>query len=89
MPKGTIWPRRNPVTVRFGKPFLVQQKRPDGRRITHDEASDAIMLAIAELLPPDKRGRYSDLDGWKKKLEGVVLPLPLGKGVGEMGPVTR
>jgi 1-acyl-sn-glycerol-3-phosphate acyltransferase len=83
MPKGTVWPRRHPVKVRFGKPFLVAPKRPDGRRVTHEEASDAIMLAIAELLPPDKRGRYSDLEGWKKKLEGVVLPLPAGERVGE------
>lgn len=77
--KGTIWPRRHPVTVRYGKPFVVEQKRPDGRRISHEEASDAIMLAIAELLPADKRGRYSDLEGWKKKLEGVTAPpaLPL------------
>lgn len=72
MPKGAILPRRSPVIVRFGKPFLVPQKRADGTRITHEEASDAIMVAIAELLPPDRRGRYGDLDGWKRKLEGVT-----------------
>jgi 1-acyl-sn-glycerol-3-phosphate acyltransferase len=76
MPKGTIWPRRHPVTVRFGKPFLVLQRRPNGDRISHEDAADAIMLAIAELLPPDKRGRYSDLDGWRKRLEGVTSPAP-------------
>ena len=72
MPKGAILPRRSPVTVRFGKPFVVPQRRADGTRITHEEASDAIMVAIAELLPVDRRGRYSDLDGWKRKLEGVT-----------------
>ena len=72
MPKGTIWPRRHPVTLTFGKPFVVRQKREDGSRISHEEASDAIMLAIAELLPRDNRGRYSDLDGWRKRLDGVA-----------------
>jgi 1-acyl-sn-glycerol-3-phosphate acyltransferase len=74
MPKGTIWPRRVPVRIRFGKPFLVAQRRPDGERVSHEGASDAIMLAIAELLPPEKRGRYSDLEGWRRKLEGVTVP---------------
>jgi 1-acyl-sn-glycerol-3-phosphate acyltransferase len=74
MPKGTIWPRRVPVLIRFGKPFRVAQRRPDGERVSHEGASDAIMLAIAELLPPEKRGRYSDLEGWRRKLEGVTVP---------------
>ncbi len=76
LPKGKIWPRRVPVTVRFGKPFLVLQRRPSGERVTHEDAADAIMLAISELLPPDKRGRYSDLDGWRKRLEGVTRSVP-------------
>jgi 1-acyl-sn-glycerol-3-phosphate acyltransferase len=72
LPKGAKWPRRVPVSVRFGKPFTVPAQRAGGGRISHEEASDAIMLKIAELLPPDKRGRYSDLEGWHKKLEGVL-----------------
>ena len=74
LPKGRIWPRRVPVKVRFGKPFVVPQKRPGGGRISHQEASDAIMVAIAELLPPEKRGRYSDVEGIKRRLEGVTAP---------------
>ena len=74
LPKGRIWPRRVPVMVRFGKPFMVPQRRTSGERISHGEASDAIMVAIAELLPPDRRGRYSDVEGWRRRLEGVVLP---------------
>jgi 1-acyl-sn-glycerol-3-phosphate acyltransferase len=77
MPKGKVLPRRVPITMRFGKPFIVQQRRPNGERVTHEEASEAIMVAIAELLPPDKRGRFSDVEGLKKGLEGVTIPTPL------------
>ena len=75
MPKGTIWPRRVPVKIRFGKPFVVLQRRPGGERVSHEEAADAIMVAIADLLPPHLRGRYSDLEGWRRRLEGVTRPV--------------
>jgi len=75
LPKGKLWPRRVPVTVRFGKPFAVPLRRRDGKRISHRDASDAIMLAIAELLPPENRGRYSDVESWRRKLEGVASPV--------------
>jgi 1-acyl-sn-glycerol-3-phosphate acyltransferase len=76
-PKGAHWPRRVPVTIRFGKPFLVQQRRPNGRRVTHEEASEAIMLAIAELLPPEMRGLFSDVEALRARLEGATSPSPL------------
>ena len=60
LPKGKIWPRRVRVTVRFGEPFLVPTRRADGSRVTHDEASELIMAQIAELLPPEKRGRFAE-----------------------------
>jgi 1-acyl-sn-glycerol-3-phosphate acyltransferase len=75
MPKGAIWPRRVPVMVRFGKPFVVNQRRPDGRRVSHEEASDAIMLAIAEMLPADQRGAFSDLEALRARLSGVTSPV--------------
>jgi len=75
LPKGAYWPRRVPVTVRFGKPFVVLSKRPDGRRVSHEEASEAIMLAIAELLPPERRGEFSDVEALRTRLQGVTSPV--------------
>ena len=75
LPKGKLWPRRVPVTVRFGKPFMVRQRRASGDRVSHVEAADAIMLKIAELLPADKRGAYSDLDSLRARLSGVIKAL--------------
>jgi 1-acyl-sn-glycerol-3-phosphate acyltransferase len=81
LPKGAHWPRRTRVSITFGEPFLVLPRRADGTRVSHEEASDAIMLAIAELLPPEQRGLFSDLESLRKKLEGVTSPL-----AGEVGP---
>jgi 1-acyl-sn-glycerol-3-phosphate acyltransferase len=75
LPKGAIWPRRVPVTVTFGKPFVVQQRRPDGSRVSHEDAADAIMLAIAEMLPLGRRGVYEDLEAFRARLEGVAAPV--------------
>lgn len=74
LPKGAKWPHRVPVRVRFGRPFVVLQRRPSGGRVTHEEAADAIMLAIADLLPPEKRGRYSDVESVRARLLGVTRP---------------
>jgi 1-acyl-sn-glycerol-3-phosphate acyltransferase len=74
LPKGARWPRRVPVSVTFGEPFLVLSKRADGTKITHQEASDAIMLRVAELLPPAQRGEFSDLPALRQRLAGVTRP---------------
>jgi 1-acyl-sn-glycerol-3-phosphate acyltransferase len=74
LPKGAHWPRRTKVSITFGKPFLVLQKRADGTRVSHEDASDAIMVAIAELLPPEQRGAFSDLEFHRKRLAGVTRP---------------
>ncbi len=72
LPKGAKWPRRVRVGITFGKPFVVLSRRADGTRVTHQEASDAIMVAIAELLPPEQRGAFSDLATHQKRLSGVT-----------------
>lgn len=75
LPKRAKWPRRVPVTLTFGAPFVVLQRRStDDSRVSHEEAADAIMLAISELLPPDRRGRFSDLEGLRARLAGVTRP---------------
>ena len=75
LPKGAKWPRRTRVTITFGKPFLVATKRPDGTRVSHEEASDAIMTAIAELLPAEQRGAFSDLEALRARLVGATTPV--------------
>lgn len=72
-PTGGHWPRRVPVRVRFGAPFRVAERHPDGRRVTNQEAADAIMVRIADLMPAAARGDYTDLDAWRRDLEGVWL----------------
>ena len=75
LPKGAWWPRRTRVTITFGKPFIVATRRSDGTRVSHEEASDAIMTAIAELLPEQQRGEFRDLDSLHRRLEGVTKPV--------------
>jgi 1-acyl-sn-glycerol-3-phosphate acyltransferase len=75
LPKGARWPRRVPVSITFGKPFMVASKRPDGTKITHQEAADAIMVEIAELLPAEQRGAFSDLESHRRRLAGVTKPV--------------
>ena len=70
-PAGTLLPRRGRISLRFGRPFGIASHRPDGRRVTNQEASDAIMVRIAELMPEDVRGEYADLDRWRAELAGV------------------
>jgi 1-acyl-sn-glycerol-3-phosphate acyltransferase len=74
-PKGARWPRRAHVELRFGRPFRIRERRPDGRRVENQEAVDAIMLAIANELPVAARGAYSDVDGLRDRLAEVIEPL--------------
>lgn len=73
-PKGARWPRRRRVEVRFGRPIRIRERRPDGTRVENQEAADAIMLVVAELLPPEARGAYAALDELRQRLDGVWEP---------------
>lgn len=70
-PSGAHWPRRVRVAVRFGRPFRVPGHYPDGRRLGNQDAADAIMVRIAELMPESARGDYSDLETWRARLAGA------------------
>ncbi|MGH7902557.1 MAG: lysophospholipid acyltransferase family protein [Candidatus Dormibacteraceae bacterium] len=71
-PKGSWWPRRVPVQIVYGGPFRVAERWPDGRRVTFQEAAEAIMLRIAELLPAANRGVFADLEGARRRLGPIV-----------------
>jgi len=86
-PKGARWPRRTRVEVRFGGPIRIRERRLDGGRVENQEAADAIMLAVAELLPAEARGAYAALDELRGQLEGVWEPA--GAGPVGQAPVGR
>jgi 1-acyl-sn-glycerol-3-phosphate acyltransferase len=47
------------ITVTFGKPFYLPQRRP-GEKLDLYAATERIMLEIAALLPPEYRGIYAE-----------------------------
>lgn len=78
--------RRAVVTVNIGKPFgpfQLDRKRDSRQQL--DEMGHEIMRRIAELIPPEKRGHYSDdpaireaakgteIYPWADKVEGEVV----------------
>src|SRR5579884_2900521 len=75
-PGGSRLPRRVRVEIRYGALIRIRERRPDGRRVENQEAADAIMLAIAEQLPPEARGAYADLEALRERLSGVWEPAP-------------
>lgn len=50
--------RRPLVTVRFGTPLVVAGDSENGEDV--ERLTTAMMLAIAELLPPERRGEYTE-----------------------------
>jgi 1-acyl-sn-glycerol-3-phosphate acyltransferase len=73
--KGFKLPRRAPLRLEWGEPFKIASRLPDGRRVEYQDASDAIMLAIAELLPEEMRGEYADLDSWRARVGALRQPV--------------
>lgn len=59
---GRIFYKRKTITVRIGKPIgpFTVEGRGKERRQQLDAIGNTIMEAIAELLPPEKRGVFSD-----------------------------
>jgi 1-acyl-sn-glycerol-3-phosphate acyltransferase len=75
LPKGAHLPRRAAVSVRFGGPFRIRERGPDGKRVDNQDAADSIMLAIADLLPEEMRGVYADVEGRREALEALRAPI--------------
>lgn len=67
--------RRSKVTARIGKPFGPVSTTGSGRerRRQLDELGHAIMRRIAELIPPDKRGHYSDDPAIREAAKGTEI----------------
>jgi 1-acyl-sn-glycerol-3-phosphate acyltransferase len=74
--KGFKLPRRAALRLEFGDPFKIPSRLPDGRRVDHQDASDAIMLSIAELLPEELRGEFADLEAWRARVGALRQPVP-------------
>lgn len=74
MGKGHSFPRRRPVTLRFGPPFRLLDHRPDGSKVTNQEATDAIMLRIAAMLPERMWGEYAGRRD-DPRLQEVAVPV--------------
>jgi 1-acyl-sn-glycerol-3-phosphate acyltransferase len=67
--------RRAKVTVRIGKPFgpFSAMGRGRKRRRQLDEVGHKIMSHIAELLPPERRGWYSDDPAIREAAKGTEI----------------
>jgi 1-acyl-sn-glycerol-3-phosphate acyltransferase len=58
LPTGSFWPRRAPLHMRVGRADPVPSLTADGRRLSNQEVADLLMLRIADLLPPTRRGIF-------------------------------
>jgi 1-acyl-sn-glycerol-3-phosphate acyltransferase len=76
--KGFRLPHRAPLRLEFGAPFRIPSTLPGGKRVDRQDAADAIMLSVAELLPEPLRGEFSDLDAWRTRVG--ALRQRLGSG---------
>lgn len=69
--KGSFWPRRVRVRLVYGRPFRIPGRLEDGSKVDRQDAADAIMLSVAELLPEGTRGEFEDLAAWRAKVGGL------------------
>ena len=70
-----IGKRRAPVTLNIGEPFGPFTSASNGRpsREELDEMGHVIMRRIAELIPPEKRGFYSDDPAIREAARGTEI----------------
>lgn len=61
---------RRGVQVRFGEPFTIPREI-DGRRLTHEEATERLMAALVALLPPEYHGVYAHLAALDRNNQGA------------------
>ncbi|HXA27164.1 MAG TPA: lysophospholipid acyltransferase family protein [Candidatus Angelobacter sp.] len=60
LPKGASWPRREAhVHLRFGDPFLLPERNPDGTPMSHQQSADHMMSRVAAMLPEQYRGVFA------------------------------
>ena len=59
--------RRTEFHIRTGRLFYVEPATKPVTRIGRQQITDEIMYLLAELLPPEYRGEYSDLDAASQK----------------------
>lgn len=74
LPRGRRLPTRRPLAITFGPPLRVRRTLADGALVSPRDAAAVIMLAVAEMLPPDLRGAFSDVEGLRDRLGGAYEP---------------
>ena len=52
-------PGHKGVLLQFGEPFVIPREL-DGKRVSPEQATDMMMMALARMLPPGYRGVYAD-----------------------------
>jgi len=78
--QGSSFPRRRPLTIRFGPSFRLLDRHADGSKVTNQEATDAVMLRIAEMLPESMWGAYAPMHD-DPRLRQLVAPQEAPAGV--------
>lgn len=73
--------KRAPITIRIGKPIGPFTSAPGGRagRTELAAVGDTILRAIAELIPPESRGVYSDDPKLRQEAEAAEYPWKNGQ----------
>jgi 1-acyl-sn-glycerol-3-phosphate acyltransferase len=61
LPTGASWPRHDSdVHIRFGDPFFLPERNPDGTPMSHQQSADHMMSRVAAMLPQKYRGVFGE-----------------------------